>query len=359
MHDIIDKLIGLEIGAVTGILVLCGLVLCRGGVSPNDRCSKPTRLQRLMGIRLLLIAVGFIPFIINDQLLDEPQPWLAGVITATSFAWLGFIPIDAFVLRQKPLTPLLCAKVFGPTLPMLLVSPFCESYPTLFLILSVITYLYIIGVILHALYRLKQWDDIMLELYSDVVNKQTRWYRQLMLPFLGLMLLWIPYYIWPSMVWLDLIYYTVEIYVFVRFTTFALTQEEFVIDEMSVEEMAAETDTPTATKPAWAERMELAIVKEHLYRQKGLARDNLAVVIGINRTYISQYLHDVRHITFYAYINDFRLDESEQLLRNGDMSIAEIAEQCGFRDRNAFYRCFAKRHNMSPSEWQKAEVILR
>lgn len=48
-------------------------------------------------------------------------------------------------------------------------------------------------------------------------------------------------------------------------------------------------------------------------------------------------MHDVRHITFYEYINDFRLDESEALLRNGDMSIAEIAEQCGFRDRNAFY----------------------
>lgn len=92
------------------------------------------------------------------------------------------------------------------------------------------------------------------------------------------------------------------------------------------------------------------------YRKDNLTSAELAGMLCINRTYLSRYLNDCLGMTFYDYVNKYRLDESEKLILEGEKSVTEIATSCGFKDHSSFYRAFRKRHNMSPSDWLRQSV---
>ena len=57
-----------------------------------------------------------------------------------------------------------------------------------------------------------------------------------------------------------------------------------------------------------------------------------------------------------AYINQLKLAEAWELLRESSSSITEIAHLCGFSDPNHFSTTFKKRYGKSPrqtsSEWR-------
>ena len=53
------------------------------------------------------------------------------------------------------------------------------------------------------------------------------------------------------------------------------------------------------------------------------------------------------------YLIDVRLNKSVKLLRRNDLSVSEIAEQCGFYSLSHFSAVFKKAHNMSPSEYRE------
>ncbi|NMB95056.1 MAG: helix-turn-helix transcriptional regulator [Clostridiaceae bacterium] len=53
------------------------------------------------------------------------------------------------------------------------------------------------------------------------------------------------------------------------------------------------------------------------------------------------------------YINIFRIDQAERLLKNTDMNITEVSLAIGFSDSNYFSRIFKKYKNVPPSEKNK------
>ena len=48
-----------------------------------------------------------------------------------------------------------------------------------------------------------------------------------------------------------------------------------------------------------------------------------------------------------------RLEQAERLLRETTLDIAEIARQCGWRNRNYFSRSFRARYHLPPGEYRK------
>ncbi|MBR2930852.1 MAG: PocR ligand-binding domain-containing protein [Clostridia bacterium] len=62
--------------------------------------------------------------------------------------------------------------------------------------------------------------------------------------------------------------------------------------------------------------------------------------------------------TVNAYLNEVRLAESVHLLRQGDMSIGEIALRCGYSDQSYFSKVFSARFGTPPSEWASEDAPL-
>ena len=53
------------------------------------------------------------------------------------------------------------------------------------------------------------------------------------------------------------------------------------------------------------------------------------------------------------YLTDVRLNKSVKLLRRNDLSVSEIAEQCGFYSLSHFSAVFKKAYEMSPTEYRE------
>jgi len=298
-------------------------------------------------------------------MVEQPNETLRRCLDVMCFMLLGFVHLQAQVLQQGKIELKHCLAVFGPLLLLLVFACFVtEPYMQVFFIADILGYLYMLGFIFHAMYVLKRWDKRMLELYSDVVNKQTAWFRQLTWTIAAIPLLWIPMAIWPELKCIMVVYYVVELVVMVRFTAFALTQEVFEIDEEEIAESTleeanastVEAAAESQSNPLWTEKLDSLMNEEHVYRDENLTSAQLATMLNTNRTYLSQYLNDVCHTTFCDYINQLRLKECETLLDEGKLDLQDIALQCGFKDRRSLYRIFTKYHGVSPSDWKNRET---
>lgn len=88
--------------------------------------------------------------------------------------------------------------------------------------------------------------------------------------------------------------------------------------------------------------------KPHLDPQLDLSR--VAASTGYTRNQISFFLNQVRGQTFYAFLNQLRLDEALERLNAQATAprIDEIANAAGFKLLSTFYRCFKQRTGCSP-----------
>jgi AraC-like DNA-binding protein len=63
---------------------------------------------------------------------------------------------------------------------------------------------------------------------------------------------------------------------------------------------------------------------------------------------------DVTGMTPLDYINSIRINRAEELIKDGRLSIAEIAEQIGIYDTNYFSRLFKQKKGVTPSEFRRS-----
>ena len=77
---------------------------------------------------------------------------------------------------------------------------------------------------------------------------------------------------------------------------------------------------------AFAERMYLLFEKEHVYLNPRLRLSELAMLLGTNRTYLSQYFNQNCESTFYDFVNDYRIHHAKLLLHSTDGSNLEFAD---------------------------------
>lgn len=356
----IDILTATLLGSSSIVSLLCALVLYRGGlIAYGQGYIKPTRIQKMFAHTLIMSTVlGFVA-LYNIYLTDEPSIIANNTIDALCMLCFSIIPLQALSLQQIEVRIRHWAIVLCPYMPLIVVAiTMSETHPSAYTITDKVTYVYLIVTIVYSLYRLKRWDAKLLNIYSDVVHKQTIWFQNLILPNMIILVLWIPLGIYPEQKWIMLVYYALLIIIYVRTTAYALVQEEFTLDaevgdDNTISHNTSDVSTPNETDkmPLWAPKLERLMTEEHVYRQEDLTLADLAAKLNINRSYLSRHINNDLRTTFYDYINTYRLEESEKLLKEGKMTISEIATHCGFRDRAAFYRIFRKKHGVAPMRY--------
>lgn len=106
----------------------------------------------------------------------------------------------------------------------------------------------------------------------------------------------------------------------------------------------------------------LQYISQH-YREN-LTLESTSHALGISNSHLSHLFSQQLHINFRRYLNVLRIEHACLLLQDPHISIAEIAEACGYECSRTFHRAFMEEYRMKPNEyraqnvrgWHKAET---
>ena len=85
-----------------------------------------------------------------------------------------------------------------------------------------------------------------------------------------------------------------------------------------------------------------------------LKLEDLAILSGMSLSTFKRKFKSVFNTSPNQYIRRKRLNKSVDLLKNSDLTISEIAYDCGFNDLTYFSKSFAGEFHVSPSTFRKA-----
>jgi len=90
------------------------------------------------------------------------------------------------------------------------------------------------------------------------------------------------------------------------------------------------------------------------YIENELRLVHLADRLGFSTHLLSKVINDKSGKNFNQFINDYRLAEAEQLLRDAsDLSIQNIYFEVGFNNKATFYSAFRKKYGCTPTQFKK------
>lgn len=183
----------------------------------------------------------------------------------------------------------------------------------------------------------------------------------------------------PNLLWTYYVSYSlliVSIFVLLA-QNFNLRPIMLAINDESEEEdetMNGDNDGEEKTSESQNERVVVEDVDKYIMRSKAMAEllkqmldsgyyldhkaniDDVARKLRTNRTYLTRMVKAEFDCTFTELLTNFRMSHAQKLLRETDMSVAEVSLQSGFADNHYFTRRFKKVYGISPSEYRKGIV---
>ena len=103
-------------------------------------------------------------------------------------------------------------------------------------------------------------------------------------------------------------------------------------------------------------RADKLIYSKKLFANPHFSKNDLAVELGTNRTYIGEALLIYKHSDWRGYINSFRLRYYLEIARrdeNRHVKICDLAEKCGFGSANTLNRYMRKTYGITASAYKK------
>ena len=102
-------------------------------------------------------------------------------------------------------------------------------------------------------------------------------------------------------------------------------------------------------------KLEFLMTEKKCYQNQNISILSLARELKTTNKKLSILLNSHLGVSFYDYINKFRVDDIKTRLKKGEdlLSIDGIAKDCGFKSRSSFYRTFKQEVGCTPSEFKK------
>jgi ligand-binding sensor domain-containing protein/AraC-like DNA-binding protein len=101
--------------------------------------------------------------------------------------------------------------------------------------------------------------------------------------------------------------------------------------------------------------LEAYLKEKKPYLDSNLKMSEIAAAIGCSANKLSQVFSLYLNQNYYDYINNYRLEEFKQMVKNPEYSkytIAALSEQCGFR-KTAFFNTFKRVMGITPTEYMQ------
>lgn len=233
------------------------------------------------------------------------------------------------------------------------------------LVYVVVFELALIGSILISLRRYNRYIS---DNYSNLERINVDWVYHVLIVFSVCVALW-TLYLFNHNYLMKSLYYVVSIVAWSILISRSRTQMEITIDEpaepiaepqpveQAGEEPAeiaqAESDTSQLSDQMKAQLDELMSVSK-LYLNSRLTLTDLAAELGTNRTYLSNYLNRELNVSFYDYINAFRVKRAcEMIDANPDVSVQTIVDSCGFNSVSTLRRSFTREIGQTYGEYRR------
>lgn len=98
-------------------------------------------------------------------------------------------------------------------------------------------------------------------------------------------------------------------------------------------------------------RRAVAYMQQHFAHE--ISRQQIASAVGISQNYLSRIFQHELGITPWDYLSRYRIKQAQDLLRDTEDSITEVAVQVGFEDPAYFSRVFRKQIGHSPQRYRE------
>ena len=103
-----------------------------------------------------------------------------------------------------------------------------------------------------------------------------------------------------------------------------------------------------------ASQLDQLFAEKELHKNPNLKLSDVAEELGISPHYLSQYLNDNLGQRFSSFINAYRVEAAEAMLRtNHQLTLEAIGNECGFRSNSSFYAAFKKFKGATPAQYKK------
>lgn len=103
-------------------------------------------------------------------------------------------------------------------------------------------------------------------------------------------------------------------------------------------------------------RLQELLADEEVLCRPRLGRDELADLLGTNRTYVADAVAACteQHWSVSQYVAAVRVRRARYLIDNHpELSLGEIGHACGFQSQSSFIRCYRDHYGITPGEYRK------
>ncbi|MGS2763417.1 helix-turn-helix domain-containing protein [Sinomicrobium sp. M5D2P9] len=228
-------------------------------------------------------------------------------------------------------------------------------YKTLFLIFSCCF-------LAASIFGLRRHQKRIKELSSNVQRIDLKWLYYL-LSAMPLLLLTSYIFNFSNMDWLINLADLVQVGVLFYMGYHIILQKEifpYTIAELSnIEKIIGtkNTSAPSQLTEAQVKEKILTFLQYHKpYLENDLTLTKLAARLGFKSHYLSYFLNNHLNKNFYSLINEFRVEESKNILRDtskSHLNMLGVAFESGFNSKTAFNTTFRKMTGITPSEFRK------
>lgn len=91
----------------------------------------------------------------------------------------------------------------------------------------------------------------------------------------------------------------------------------------------------------------------HLHPLDRINTDQLAEMVGIHRNVLQRGFKKQYGKLIKVYQFEVRMEASCQMLKDGKLTIKQVALKCGYGNPNNYSTAFKKIYKVTPSEWQE------
>ena len=316
------------------------------------------QFQKVFAITLFLHSVGFFNNFLVVACSDSPYAdYLNTLFILFDYLIVGgyfVFGISLVFPNRYKLSQLLIVEI--PFVGAMVLFAITNS-PKVLPVMQVFTLISAVIIMVYLQYSIKKYTKMLYDNVSNVEFFDLHWSAILVTLFFLYQLLWygdsLSQQGWftEQEVRYNLLFDSAYCLVSIAFVIYVMhkiiTQKVFV--------MGNQVDKDPYYKTLSAKDIERIIREMRYYRDSMLTLQKLAQLLGTNRQYLSNYINQERHMTFYEYINDFRLEEAKIMLESknseSQQSLEDIAVMVGFNSYSTFLRSFKSKYGKTPSKY--------
>lgn len=101
-----------------------------------------------------------------------------------------------------------------------------------------------------------------------------------------------------------------------------------------------------------AEQLKPALEYIETHYGQNITLDELARLTGLSSKYFCRYFKAIVHRSPIDYLNYYRIECASYFLISSDMTVAEIAQHCGYNDSSFFIKQFKKYKGATPKQYR-------